>query len=80
MEILVKVVPWSKKIQITKEWKDLLSWKEIYKVNLTAKPIKGSANEQLQEVLANYFWVKKRFVKLVKWSTNRLKLVCIEEK
>ena len=79
MEILVKVVPGSKKIQVQLEWEDLLTWRKIYKVNLTAKPIKWEANKQLQEVLADFFWVKKRFVEIDKGATSRLKLVRIEK-
>ena len=79
MEILVKVVPGSKKIQVQSEWEDLLTGRKIYKVNLTAKPIKWEANKQLQEVLAEFFWVKKRFVEIDKGTTSRLKLVRIEK-
>ena len=50
MEILVKVVPGSKKIQVAHEWKDLLTWRDIYKINLTAKPVNNQANKQLLEV------------------------------
>jgi len=79
MEILVKVIPNSKKIQVKFEWKDLLTWREIYKVNLTAKPIKWEANKQLQEILADFFDVKKRFVRIDKWTTSKLKLIRIEK-
>jgi uncharacterized protein YggU (UPF0235/DUF167 family) len=79
MEILVKVVPGSKKIQVAHEWKDLLTWRDIYKINLTAKPVNNQANKQLLEVIAEYFWVKKRFVSLDKGASSRLKLVRIEK-
>ena len=75
MEILVKVIPWSKKILVEKEWKDLLTERDIYRVKLTAKPINGEANKQLEEVLAKFFKVKKRFIVIDKWTTSRLKLV-----
>ena len=78
MEILIKVIPWSKKIQVKEEWQDLLTWRTIYKVNLTAKPINWEANKQLIEVLADFFKTKKRFINLDKWATSRLKLVRIE--
>ena len=77
IEILVQVVPGSKKISVEESWKDLLTWRTIYKVKLTAKPINWQANKQLQEVLADFFWVKKRFVEIDKWATSRLKLVKI---
>ncbi len=80
MDILVRVIPWSKKIKIEKEWKDLLSWIEIYKVNLTAKPINWEANKQLIKVISEFFWIKKRFVSIYKWETNKVKLLKISWK
>jgi uncharacterized protein YggU (UPF0235/DUF167 family) len=77
MEILVKVIPWSRKIEVLKEWKDLLTWKDVYKIKLTAKPVNQEANKQLIQVIADYFKTKKRFVKIHKWTTSRLKLVKI---
>ena len=77
MEILVQVVPWSKKISVEENGKDILTWRTIYRVKLTAKPVNGQANKQLQEVLADYFKVKKRFVEIDKGATSRLKLVKI---
>ncbi len=79
MEILVHVVPWSKKIKVSQEGKDLLTNRPIYKINLTAKPVNGEANKQLIEVVADYFKVKKRFVNLEKGNTSRLKLIKIEK-
>jgi len=77
MEILVQVIPWSRKISVEENGKDILTWRPIYRVKLTAKPINGQANKQLQEVLADYFKVKKRFVEIDKGATSRLKLVKI---
>jgi uncharacterized protein YggU (UPF0235/DUF167 family) len=79
MEILIKVIPWSKKIDVVKEWKDLLTNRDVYRIKLTAKPVNNQANEQLIEVLSKYFKVKKRFIFLDKWATSRLKLVKIVE-
>ena len=80
MEFLVHVIPWSKQISVQKEWKDLLTNRDIYKVKLTAKPINGEANKQLIEVITDFFKTKKRFVEIDKWATSRLKLVKIIEK
>ena len=77
MEILIQVVPGSKKISVEEQWKDLLTNRTIYKVKLTAKPINGEANKQLLEVLSDFFKVKKRFIEIDKWATSRLKLVKI---
>jgi len=77
MEILIQVVPGSKKISVEEQWKDLLTNRIIYKVKLTAKPINGEANKQLLEVLSDFFKVKKRFIEIDKWATSRLKLVKI---
>jgi uncharacterized protein YggU (UPF0235/DUF167 family) len=66
MEILVQVIPGSKKISIENTGKDILTNRDIYKVKLTAKPINGQANKQLEEVLADFFKVKKRFIDIQK--------------
>ena len=79
MEILVKVIPWSKKIEIIQLWKDLLTNKDVYKVKLTAKPVNNQANKQLVDVLVKYFNTKKRFVVIDKWNTSKLKLIKIVE-
>lgn len=79
MEILVKVIPWSKKIEVEEIWKDLLSNLPIYKIKLTAKPVNNQANKQLIDVLVNYFNTKKRFIEILKWDTSRLKKVRILE-
>jgi len=79
MEILVKVIPWSKKIKIISFWKDELTGKSIYKVKLTAKPINNQANKQLIEVLEKYFNTKKRFISITRGDTSKLKSVKIVE-
>ena len=79
MEFLVKVIPWSKKMDVQLEWKDLLTGRDIYKIKLTAKPIDGEANKQLIEVISKFFDVKRRFIHIDKWATSRLKLVKIDD-
>lgn len=78
MKILISVIPWSKKIDVKKTWTDLLTSNPTYRVKLTAKPIDGKANKQLIPVLADYFWVKKRQINLLKGGNNRLKLIKID--
>ncbi len=72
MLISVRVVPKAKKVQV----------KEIspgqYKVYLTKPPLDGLANEQLVEVLSEFFKVKKRNVILVKGTQSRNKVIEIK--
>lgn len=79
MEILVKVNPWTKNINISKFGFDELTKLEIYKINLTAKPVDNAANKQLVQVLAQYFQVKTKSVSIQKWQTSKLKKVKIEK-
>jgi len=79
MEILVKVIPWSKKIDVIFLWKDKLTNKDIYKIKLTAKAINNQANKQLIEVLEKYFKTKRRYINILKWDTNKFKLLKIVE-
>lgn len=79
MEILVRVIPWTKKINVQAMGNDELTGKKIYKIKLTAKPINHEANKQLVEVLVKYFNTKKRFVEILKWDTSKLKKVKIVE-
>lgn len=78
MEILVKVIPWSKKIDITYEWKDIIFNKDVYKIKLTAKPVNNDANKQLIEVLEKYFKIKKRFITIKQGKTSRIKIIQID--
>ncbi len=72
MLISVKVVPKAKKVCVKK-----LSPGQ-YKVYLTKPPVDGAANEQLVEVLSEFFEVKKRDVILIKGSQSRNKIVEIK--
>lgn len=47
----------------------------ILKVKLTAPPVKGAANRQLIEVLADLFGVKKSEVRIVRGASSRNKVV-----
>lgn len=79
MEILIKVIPWAKKIDVQAIGNDELTGKKIYKIKLTAKPINHEANKQLVEVLVKYFNTKKRFIEILKWNTSKFKTVKIVE-
>lgn len=73
LRVNVKVIPRSKKTKIER-----LS-KNEFKVHLTAPPVDGAANEQLIELLAAYFGVKKRQVRIVQGEKGRKKVVEILE-
>jgi hypothetical protein len=49
------------------------------KVYLTSKPIKGKANEQLIEVLSDYFSISKSKIFLDKGGKSKSKRVIIDE-
>jgi uncharacterized protein (TIGR00251 family) len=47
----------------------------ILKVKLTAPPVDGAANEQLIEVIAEEFKVKKSQVKVIRGHSSKVKVV-----
>ncbi len=69
MRITVRVKPNAKKKQI------VLLEDGSYTVSVTVPPIEGKANEQLVEVLAEYFDKRKRDITIVRGVTGRLKVV-----
>lgn len=72
MRLSVRVEPRSSK-------KEVIGFKEgVLKVKLTAPPAEGEANEQLVEILAEVFGVKKSAVKIIKGHTAKNKIVDIE--
>ena len=68
----VKVVPKAKKQEVVKEG-------EVLKVKVKSPPEKGKANQELIEILADYFNVSVQSVKFVSGQTSRLKIVEISE-
>ena len=50
-----------------------------YKVEVKAPPVEGAANEAICELLADYFKVHKRDVRVVLGSTNNKKVVEIDK-
>ena len=69
--ITVKVIPRSSK----KEIAGVVG--NIVKVKLTAPPVEGAANEQLIELIAERFGVKKSSVAIVQGGSSKLKTVKI---
>jgi uncharacterized protein (TIGR00251 family) len=47
----------------------------IVKVKLTAPPVDGAANEQLIEVIAEEFKVRKSQVKVIRGKSSKIKVV-----
>ncbi len=45
------------------------------KVKLTAPPVEGAANDQLVEVLAEAFGIKKAAIKIVRGQSSKTKVV-----
>jgi uncharacterized protein YggU (UPF0235/DUF167 family) len=46
-----------------------------YEVWVKAKPVKGAANKEIIDVLANYFSVKPYNLRIVKGLTSPLKII-----
>lgn len=67
------ITPWSKqeKVEIQKD----LMWNDVYKIWLKAKPIDGEANNDLIEILSNYFKIAKKDVMIVRWWSSRKKVI-----
>ena len=73
MNLRVKVIPRSKKNQVSGELAD-----GTVKVHVTAPPEKGKANEQVCAVLATHYKVPVRAVQIVTGHGNPRKLVRID--
>ncbi|KKT92727.1 MAG: hypothetical protein UW94_C0013G0018 [Parcubacteria group bacterium GW2011_GWA2_45_14] len=69
MKIIVHVKPRSSQAKV-----EQISDEE-YKVWVRAVPEKGRANEEMQQLLADYFQIKRSAVRLVIGKTAREKLV-----
>ena len=69
MKITVTVKPGSRITAVRKVDESL------YSVHLTARPVEGKANEQLIEVLAEFFGRPKRCVTILRGETAKKKLV-----
>jgi uncharacterized protein len=69
VKISVKVKP-NSRLLVVKKIDDAL-----YSVSLTARPVDGKANEQLVEVLAEYFGKPKRCITILRGETSKLKVV-----
>jgi uncharacterized protein (TIGR00251 family) len=69
MRIKIKVKPKSKKVDIKQISKD------IYEVKLKSPPEKGKANQELIQVLSEFFNIPKSNIRIIKGKTSREKLV-----
>lgn len=70
MNIEVKVITGAKKREVKLEGSHL-------KARIVAKPVKGKANEELIELLAETFAVKKRDITIISGEKDTRKLVSI---
>lgn len=73
MEIRVVVVPNSRTAAVTK-----IS-DSSYRVKVNARAVEGRANARLLEILAEYFYIPKSHVRIVKGLSNRNKVVEIQK-
>ena len=73
MRLKVKVIANSSRQEVREE-------NGILKVHLKAVPMKGKANEELIEVLAQHFDVKKSQVEILKGHKSNIKEVDIHGK
>jgi len=69
MLLKIKVVPNSKEQKIEK-----ISELD-YKIHLKAQPVKGKANQELIELLADYFNMSKSEICIIKGKTSNKKIV-----
>lgn len=71
MQLSIKIVPNSKKLEITKLCEN------SYKIKLDVPAIEGKANSRLIEVLSDYFKVPKSSINIVKGRKGKDKVVRI---
>ena len=69
--LTVKVIPNAKKNDITDQGSQLI-------VRVTAPPVGGKANKTVIMLLAEYFKVKKRSIRIVQGEKNRKKIIEID--
>ena len=72
MNIFVRVSPRASRCKVKEE-------NGILKVYLTRPAVDGQANDQLIEVLADHFRVKKYRIEIVQGKNNRSKVVRIDD-
>lgn len=69
MKILIRVKPRARIASVEK------LEGQNYIVSVKSLPIKGKANKEVIEVLANYFKVSKSKVNILKGETGRIKII-----
>ncbi|HEX2965279.1 MAG TPA: DUF167 domain-containing protein [Syntrophorhabdaceae bacterium] len=68
--ITVRVITNAKKREIVRTGTDL-------KVKLTSLPIEGRANEELIELLADYFHIRKSEIQIIRGEKDKRKVVAL---
>jgi len=71
MKITVKVKPNSAKQSIKLE-------DDVYTVSINSPPVEGKANEELTEVLADYFNIPRSRIRIISGHKSRIKIVDIK--
>jgi uncharacterized protein len=66
------------KVQPRSSRKGLSVIGDVLKVNLTAPPADGAANEQLIELLSEELGIRKSAIRIVKGASSRNKLIEVE--
>jgi len=66
------------KVQPRSSRKGLAVVGDVLKVNLTAPPADGAANEQLIELLSKELGVRKSAIRIVKGASSRNKLIVVQ--
>lgn len=77
MKIFVKVIPNSKITKVVEDIVDMLGERTL-KVKVRAIPENGKANEEVIEVISDYFKVKKRDVLIERGMNSRSKIIEIK--
>lgn len=73
MYINIHINPWSSRNIVLVE--ETLMGETLYKVYVTAPPIDGKANEALIKLIADFFSVKKRQIRIVSGFKSRYKVL-----
>ncbi len=72
MKIKVKVIPNAKKEKVVQDL-------EYIKVYVNQPPLEGRANKRLVELLAEYFKIDKKSIKIIQGERSRVKLIKIDK-
>ncbi len=76
-KVWIQVKPNKKQVRVKKKQKLPVITKPGLEVWLTASPVQGKANQQLINVLSEYWQVAPNMIVLLKGNANQFKLVAI---